>query len=90
MDVVINGVRYIPHPENKLKWSSIGEALKHLRGVNRLSLDEAAKQVGVSKRYLWEIETGKANNPSFQAMAALADLYGVSLDAFPRLAKPTT
>ncbi len=43
------------------------------------SLQQAADAVGVSKAHIWELEKGKADNPSMRLVERLADHFGVSV-----------
>lgn len=82
MEVLINGCRYLPafRLDRKSTPCPLGEALKTYRMVAGLSLTEASTQAHISKTYLWEIEAGKATDPSFAIVARLAKVYGVDLN----------
>ncbi len=81
MDVRIDGVRYVPYSGGyPKKNANLGETLKALRETAGLSLDKASLQAGMSKTYLWELESGSAARPSFAAIVRLSRLYGVSLE----------
>ena len=43
------------------------------------SLQEVATAVGVSKAHIWELEKGRADNPSMGLVARLAEHFGVSV-----------
>ena len=83
MEVIIDGVRYMPEPP-PLKPSSrsttLGQRLRHLRDSRRWSLDDAATNIGISKTYLWELESGNAGDMSLRIAAGIARAYRVSLD----------
>ncbi len=51
--------------------------LHDLRIANRLSLQEVADQVGISKAHVWNLEKGQADNPSMELVVKLADLFRV-------------
>jgi transcriptional regulator with XRE-family HTH domain len=48
------------------------------RGKNQ-SLQHVADAVGVSKAHIWELEKGRADNPSMALVTRLADHFGVSV-----------
>ncbi len=60
---------------------SLGFRLTHLRLAKGQSLQEVADAVGVSKAHIWELEKGRADNPSMALVSRLADHFGVSLAA---------
>ena len=43
------------------------------------SLQQVADAVGVSKAHIWELEKGRADNPSMSLVTRLADHFGVSV-----------
>jgi transcriptional regulator with XRE-family HTH domain len=47
--------------------------------VRKESLQEVADAVGVSKAHIWELEKGRADNPSMALVTRLADHFGVSI-----------
>jgi DNA-binding XRE family transcriptional regulator len=51
---------------------SIGDSIKHARESRDLSLAETAKMAGMTKAHLWEIESGRATNPSLEIMRGLS------------------
>jgi transcriptional regulator with XRE-family HTH domain len=50
-----------------------------LRRKKNQSLQEVADAVGVSKAHVWELEKGRADNPSLNLVARLADHFDVSV-----------
>lgn len=79
MKVFIDGIEYVPvRPVRKSR--ALGETFRALRASSRQTLDEVSTAAGISRTYLWEIEAGKASDPSFSIVARLARHYGVSLD----------
>lgn len=60
--------------------SLIGSRLRALRAAKRMTLQEVATKVGVSKPHIWELEKGDNPNPSAKTLTGLASLYGVSVD----------
>ncbi len=61
--------------------NTFGEALKTLRVNNRLSINEMAGKIGISKGLLSRYENDKVI-PSLKTAVRLAQFYNVSLDSF--------
>ncbi|MBN4082568.1 helix-turn-helix transcriptional regulator [Mariprofundus ferrooxydans] len=53
--------------------------MKKLRLQKGLSLQAVADEIKASKAHVWELETGKSENPSLKLLKSLANLYGVPL-----------
>ena len=58
---------------------SVGRRIGKLRLARKESLQEVADAVGVSKAHIWELEKGRADNPSMALVTRLADHFGVSI-----------
>lgn len=58
---------------------SLATRITRLRRAKAESLQEVAEAVGVSKPHIWEIEKGRAKNPSMALVTKLADHFGVSV-----------
>ena len=58
---------------------SLGRRLAELRDKKHQSLQEVAEAVGVSKAHIWELEKGRATNPSMALVTRLANHFGVSI-----------
>lgn len=56
-----------------------GDRLKEARVRNKKSLQQLADAVGASKAHVWELETGRAKNPSMELVDAIAKALGVSV-----------
>ena len=56
---------------------SFNQRLHDLRVANRLSLQQVADKVGISKAHVWNLEKGLADNPSMELVVKLADLFRV-------------
>ena len=56
---------------------SFATRLHDLRIANRLSLQQVADKVGISKAHVWNLEKGQAENPSMELVVKLADLFRV-------------
>lgn len=51
-----------------------------LREQRDLSLQEVADRAGLSKSHIWELEQGRARNPTVDTAVRLSRAFGVSLD----------
>lgn len=59
---------------------TIGERLKDLRVVKRLTLEQLSAEVGISKSALGKYESDNGKDISPYSILVLADYYGVSCD----------
>ena len=57
---------------------SIGNKLRFLRESKKLTLDEVAKKIGISRQTLFKYENGIVSNIPSNKIEALAGIYGVS------------
>lgn len=58
---------------------NLARRMAKLRRENGQSLQYVADAVGVSKAHIWELEKGRADNPSMALVTKLADHFGVSV-----------
>jgi transcriptional regulator with XRE-family HTH domain len=58
---------------------SLATKLRALRMKKGLSLQQVADKVGASKAHIWDLETGKATNPSFELLKNLSRHFDVSV-----------
>lgn len=58
---------------------SLAKRLHELRTANRLSLQDVADKIGISKAHVWNLEKGLAENPSMELVVKLADLFRVRI-----------
>jgi transcriptional regulator with XRE-family HTH domain len=58
---------------------SLGLRLGNLRRKTGESLQEVADAVGVSKAHIWEMEKGRADNPSMALVGRLADHFATTV-----------
>jgi transcriptional regulator with XRE-family HTH domain len=56
---------------------SFGRKLHDLRVLSRMSLQDVASAVGISKAHVWNLEKGLSENPSIELVVKLADLFRV-------------
>ena len=57
----------------------IGENVKKYRLMKSLTLPALATQAGVSKAFLWEIESGGAKRPGAEILYRIAEALGVTI-----------
>ena len=58
---------------------ALGARIAELRLGQKESLQQVGDAVGVSKAHIWELEKGRAANPSMGLVERLADHFGVSV-----------
>jgi len=56
----------------------LGEKIRELRKAKNLTLEGLAKNAGISKSYLWELENREAQSPSYDKLSSLATQLGVT------------
>lgn len=56
---------------------SFARKLHDLRIARRLSLQDVATAVGISKAHVWNLEKGVTGNPSMELVVKLAELFRV-------------
>lgn len=54
---------------------SLAARLKEQRVKSGMSLQEVADTVGASKAHIWDLETGRAKNPTIELLTGLAKAY---------------
>lgn len=57
----------------------IGENIKKYRVIRGLSLPDLAERAGVSKAFLWEIESGKSKRPGAEVLFKVAEALAVTI-----------
>ena len=61
---------------------ALGDVIRKLRTEKGLSPGQLAKLSGVSRPYLWQLESGGKTNPSFEVLEKLAHCLGVTVSDF--------
>ena len=56
---------------------TLASRLRELRTARRLSLQDVADEVGISKAHVFNLEKGITKNPSMDLVSKLAELYRV-------------
>ncbi len=66
----------------------LGERIRRLRTAVGWSPGRLAKESGVSRAYLWQLETGGKDRPSLDILERLAKALGVGVSEFTDLDSP--
>ena len=61
---------------------TLGETIRKLRSQRGLSPGKLAEMSGVSRPYLWQLESGGKSRPSFEVLEKLAGALGVTVSEF--------
>jgi DNA-binding XRE family transcriptional regulator len=69
--------------------AELGPLLKQARREARLSQEELAKPLGMSRATISAIESGRCEEIGFVKLAALLDLVGLEVVVTPRKGRPT-
>lgn len=59
----------------------LSDRIREARVKKGLSLQQVADKVDASKAHIWDLETGRAKNPSIELLKKLADCFGTSVTA---------
>ncbi|NKB70822.1 MAG: helix-turn-helix domain-containing protein [Candidatus Latescibacteria bacterium] len=57
----------------------IGSNVKKYRQIRGITLPDLAQQAGVSKAFLWEIESGKSKRPGAEVLFKIAEALNVTI-----------
>jgi len=60
--------------------ATLGEELRQVRALHRLSLRQVEEVTGISNAYLSQLETGKVAQPSPNYLYKLAEVYRIPYD----------
>lgn len=69
--------------------TTFADRLQAMRKAAGLTLYQLAEKTGLSKTYLWELESGAASNPSGDVLLALSRELGQTVDWLLRGAEPS-
>jgi transcriptional regulator with XRE-family HTH domain len=58
---------------------ALAAKLKELRVRKNKSLQDVATEVGASKAHIWDLETGRASNPTIDLLTKLSRCFDVSV-----------
>ena len=56
----------------------LGDLLRDIRTKRGVSLSVAASGIGTTKQHLYELETGRANNPTMSMLVGLMAYYRIT------------
>jgi transcriptional regulator with XRE-family HTH domain len=80
MEVIIDGVRYLPeirHSDAEL--TPFNVLIANAREDKRETLDEASSNIGIAKSQLWSMEKGETE-PKLKMLKKVLRYYGLSFD----------
>lgn len=72
----------VPDDKTETMTTKLADKLRAQRGAKGLSLDGLAKQAGLSKSYLWELENREGTKPSVEKLQAVAAVLDVDVAFF--------
>jgi transcriptional regulator with XRE-family HTH domain len=58
---------------------TFGQRLRRFRMAKKLSLQDLADAIGASKAHVWDLETGKAQNPSLTLLTEFSRALGIPI-----------
>lgn len=70
--------RTVGRPAREFDGAALGNRIKLLRALRRMSLDEVGQAAGLTKSHVWELEQGRSRNPTVNAVWGLARALSVS------------
>lgn len=79
MEVIIDGIRYVPVREEETTKKPFHELILEARKHKRESLEEASKNIGTVKSHLWELEKARCV-PNLILLQAIVRYYGIKFD----------
>ena len=79
MEVIIDGIRYIPVREEATTKKPFHELILEARKHKRESLEEASKNIGTVKSHLWELEKARCV-PNLILLQTIERYYGIKFD----------
>lgn len=79
MEVMIDGVRYLPERTKAKKKMPFHKLIAAARETKRETLEEAANGIGTTKAHLWALERGDSN-PRLPMIQNALRYYGLSFD----------
>jgi HTH-type transcriptional regulator / antitoxin HipB len=69
--------------------SDLGPLLKDARKRAKLSQEQLARPLGMSRATISALESGRCKEIGFAKLAALLDIVGLELSVAPRKSRPT-
>ena len=65
-------------PSHSPDMAEFGNKMRKYRASARMSLDDVAKAASMSKAHVWELEQGRAKNPTVKAVWSIAAALGTT------------
>lgn len=72
-----------------MQLSELGPILKEARKKAKLSQEQLAAPLGMSRATISALESGRCEEIGFAKLAALLDIVGLELTIVPRASRPT-
>lgn len=79
MEVIIDGIRYIPVREEATIKQPFNELIRAARKHKRESLEEASRNIGTVKSHLWELEKARCV-PNLILLQAILSYYSIKFE----------
>jgi len=79
MEVIINGIRYLPERSDGKSKKPFHELICAAREAKQETLEEASKEIGMAKSHLWALENGNTI-PRLPMVQKILKYYGLSFD----------
>lgn len=79
MEVIIDGIRYVPVREETTIKKPFHELIREARKHKRESLEEASKNIGTVKSHLWELEKARCV-PNLLLLQAIVRYYSIKFE----------
>jgi transcriptional regulator with XRE-family HTH domain len=75
--------------DSPMTLADIGPLLKQARAQAKLSQEQLAQPLGMSRATVSAIESGRCEEIGFSKLASLLDLVGLEITVAPRKSRPT-
>lgn len=79
MELLIDGVRWLPEPKRKTDVRPFNELIMDARELKKETLDTAASNMGIAKSQLWSMEKGETE-PKLQMLQKVLRYYGIAFE----------
>ena len=79
MEVIIDGIRYVPVREETTTKKPFHELIREARKHKRESLEESSKNIGTVKIHLWELEMARCV-PNLILLQAIVRYYSIRFE----------
>jgi transcriptional regulator with XRE-family HTH domain len=79
MEILVDGVRWLPEPTRKMDIKPFNEVIAAARESKNETLDTAAGNMGIAKSQLWSMEKGETE-PKLQMLQKVLRYYGIAFE----------